>query len=119
MEDTSLIKARAAALALADVVEAHGGLKVTVIDLSRLTIWTDFFVIATVTSTTHMKGVMKFVKDFFDENEISGYRRSSAREDEEWLLVDCGDFVLHLMNQRARDFYELEKLWFQGDTVKP
>jgi ribosome-associated protein len=105
-------------IGLAEIVERHGGNKVVVLDLSRLAIWTDFFVIATVTSTTHMRGLMKFVKDFLNENNVPVYRRSTAREDEEWLLVDCGDFVLHLMNQRARDFYELEKIWFQAETIR-
>jgi ribosome-associated protein len=118
MEDTSSINTRETALALARVVEKHGGLKIIVLDLSSLAVWTDYFVIATVTSTAHMRGVIKFVKDFLDEKGVETYRRSSTREDEEWLLVDCGDFVLHLMNQRTRDFYELEKLWFQAESIQ-
>jgi ribosome-associated protein len=118
MEGMSSTNSRKVALELAALAEAHGGLNVVVLDMGTLASWTDFFVIATVTSVTHMKGVMKFVKEFLAEKGVDVYRRSSAKEDEEWLLVDCGDIVLHLMNARAREFYELEKLWFQAERLK-
>jgi ribosome-associated protein len=39
-------------------------------------------------------------------------------EDEEWCLVDYGDFVVHIMGARAREFYELETLWFGAEMTK-
>jgi ribosome-associated protein len=43
--------------------------------------------------------------------------RSSLADDDEWLLVDLGAIVVHVMTERARAFYELEKLWFQSPSL--
>jgi ribosome-associated protein len=37
---------------------------------------------------------------------------------DDWKLLDCGDFVVHLMSSRAREFYDLEKLWFQAERTE-
>ena len=98
--------------ALGELLAEHNGQNTAVLDLRGMNMWTDFFVIATVTSRTHAQGLLKALWEFARANgaEIRHGRRK-AEADGEWNLVDFGPVVVHLMSEKARDFYELERLW--------
>ena len=98
------------------LLQEHNGQDVCVLDLRGMNNWTDFFVIATVTSKTHMDGLERHIKEFCRGNEIEILRTSPRRNsrsaiDDEWRLIDLGWAVIHLMNKRVREFYELERIW--------
>jgi len=97
--------------AVGALLREHNGQDVSILDLREMNIWTDFFIIATVTSNTHMDGLEKHIKDFcrFENVEIFGSSRKST--DDQWRLIDLGSIIVHLMNRNAREFYELERLW--------
>jgi len=112
MEDMSFDKTREKAVALGKLRCDHKGIDALVMDLSGLNAWTDYFVIATVTSSTHLKGLQKHVKDFAQAEDIDILRRQrKVAADDEWNLIDMGSIVVHLMTARSRSFYELERLW--------
>lgn len=112
MEDMSFAKEREHAVALAKVLSDHKGIDAVVMDLTGLNAWTDYFVIATVTSSTHLKGLQKHVKDFASAEGLDILRRQrKVASDDEWNLIDMGSIVVHLMTSRSRSFYELERLW--------
>ena len=106
------------ALEIAHLIEDYKGENVKVIDVSELNSWTDYFVIATVTSASHWKGLYKHVKDYVKENdlEINVPNRKVASGDD-WNLIDIGPIVVHLMSAEARAFYDLEKLWYGGTVL--
>ncbi len=95
------------------VVKALEDLKaqnITVIDVRDLTTVTDSLVIASGTSDRHVKSLAASV---VSQTAIAGYQ-SLGREGErdgEWVLVDLGDVIVHVMLPRVREFYGLEKLW--------
>jgi ribosome-associated protein len=104
---------------LAKLLSEHRGMEVTALDLREINGWTDFFVIATVSSAAHLQGLERHIKEFCGERDIAilrGSRRSGAAE-EEWRLIDLGFLVVHLMNRRTRDFYELERLWSAAPVI--
>jgi ribosome-associated protein len=110
------------ALALGELLRNARGLDVAALDLRGLNSWTDFFVIATVTSDAHRSGLERHVKDFARENGLEILRRSSRPPggvEEEWSLIDLGDIVVHLMTEKARLFYELERLWGAAPLKPP
>jgi len=102
------------AFAIASILADHKAQDVTVLDVREIAGWTDFFVIATSTSITHMRGLSRFVDEQLDAEKIKALNRSVANNDETWLLQDIGDVVVHIMSKEARSFYELEKLWFKA-----
>jgi ribosome-associated protein len=106
------------ALALATTMADHNGAEVVILDVSVQAGWTDRFVIATATSSAHLRGLARFVDEELARLGLSRLNRSSFSEDEEWLLIDLGFVVVHIMTERARSFYELEKLWFQSPATK-
>jgi ribosome-associated protein len=94
------------------------GADVVVMDMRPLNFWTDFFVIATVTSNTHLAGLQRHIKDYSAENGLEILRRSRRPEqDDEWCLLDLGGIIIHLMTERARSFFELERLWSAAPVI--
>jgi len=95
------------------LLEEHKGADVLVLDLRPMNTWTDFFVIATASSNTHLDGLERHIKDYVREHDLEIIRHStrSPSHDDEWRILDLGTIVIHLMSGRTRSFYELERLY--------
>lgn len=102
---------------VAQFIDDRKGIDTIAIDISKQSSFTDYFVIATVTSWAHLKGLHKELKGFLKERGALSFNQHKILRDESWVLIDCGDIVIHLMNREMRDFYELESLWFSGTVV--
>ena len=102
---------------IAKLIEEHKGEDITVLYVGTISSWTDFFVIATVRSTTHSKGLFRELKSFLKAQDVTIINNSRAISGGGWILLDCGNFIIHLMEKDERNFYELEKLWFNGTTL--
>ncbi|MFQ3547805.1 MAG: ribosome silencing factor [Termitinemataceae bacterium] len=114
----SLTKRAELACLLANMIADHKGQQVVVLDLRSLHSWTDFFIIATVTSTTHQVGLQKHIKEFAKVSDLEILRHQrKVPADDEWSLIDMGDIVVHLMSERSRVFYDLERLWSEAPVL--
>lgn len=103
---------------LAKVIAEHKGQNVIVLDLRALNTWTDFFIISTVTSSTHQQGLQRHIKEFAQADHIDILRRQrKAPAEDEWNLIDMGTIVVHLMTEKARSFYDLERLWSEAPVL--
>ncbi len=107
MKETS----REAAEKLKTYLEDHKCTDVVAIDVSEECSWTDCFVIATVSSVGHLRGVVHQIWDEINELGLTVSNRHKSPETSGWELIDCGDIVIHLMSAELREFYNLEKLW--------
>jgi ribosome-associated protein len=74
----------------------------------------DFMVVASGTSTRHVKSIADEVVKFAKNLDVQPLGVEGERE-AEWVLVDLGDVVVHVMLPRVREFYALERLWTVGD----
>ncbi|MDR1024796.1 MAG: ribosome silencing factor [Treponema sp.] len=113
---------RDAALTLGALLHDHRALDAVVLDLRGSNSWTDFFVIATATSISHLEGLERHIKDFCREQGLEILRHSprpSLAVEDDWRLTDLGNVVVHLMSERARNFYELERLWSAAPRIFP
>ncbi len=99
---------------LAGLIAAHKGRDTVSLDLRALNTWTDFFIISTVSSSTHLKGLMRHIKECLQQLGLETIHKHTAADEDEWSFIDCGDIVIHLMSERARAFYDLERLWFEA-----
>jgi len=106
-------KTEDAARRLGALIADHKGSEVKVLDIRGRNSWADFFVIATVSSSTHSKGLQRHVHEALKELDLSiRPTRRKSPDGEDWTLIDLGDIVVHLMTAPARSFYDLEKLWY-------
>ena len=106
-------------LSICKLLEEHKGTEVTALDLRDLHLWTDFFIIATVSSNTHLQGLFRHIKEFAEREGITVQRRTQKEESGGWNLVDLGTAVIHLMTAQSREFYELEELWSSAGHIYP
>ena len=86
---------------------------VTLLDLRNLSTATDFFLIATGRSDTHVSAIADHL---IDELKKEGVRPAGVEglRGGRWVLVDYVDVVVHIFHPAAREFYQLERLW--GDA---
>jgi ribosome-associated protein len=87
---------------------------VTEIDVRGKTSVTDYMVVASGTSTRHVKSIADEVVRFAKKTGVMPLGVEGERE-AEWVLVDLGDVIVHVMLPRVREFYALERLWTVGD----
>ena len=109
---TSLETAKMAVKAL----DSKKALDIKVIKIQDISAIADYFVIATGTSSTHVKAIADEVEAQLDEAGISvshveGYRSNS------WILLDYVDVVVHVFSDEAREYYDLERLWQDGEII--
>ncbi len=111
-------KTAEAAVAVGKLLRDYKANNVVVLDITGRNSWADFFVIATVSSATQSQGLQRQV---LSEIKDLGLELRPARrkipDGDEWVLIDLGDVIVHLMSETARAFYDLEKLWFGAPNL--
>lgn len=104
------------AVIAAKAISSKKGLDIQVIEISDISVLADYMVIATGTSSTHVKALADEVEYKLDEagisvSHIEGYRSNS------WILLDYVDVIVNVFSDEAREFYDLDRLWQDGKPV--
>jgi ribosome-associated protein len=90
-------------------------LDVVVLDLRGLSSITDYFVICSGTSDTHVEGIAENIEEMLDDQRVKLWHREGTKK-ASWVLMDYIDVIVHVFTKDAREFYSLERLW--GDAPK-
>ncbi len=105
------------ALVLAKALDSRKGIDIKVLETGHLTTLADYFVLCSATSTTQIKALAdaceKVMKEEYDEtpHHVEGHRGGT------WVLLDFSAVVVHIFNEEAREFYDLERLWSDATPV--
>ncbi len=110
MSPTWLVAVRAA--------ESKKATDIKVLDLTGITSFADFFVICTGANQRQIQAISDEVNIQLKQQSgelpisVEGYNQA------EWVLADYGDLLVHIFSPRAREYYDLERLWRSAKTVE-
>jgi len=90
---------------------------IVVLDVRKISDFTDYMVIATGTSNRHVQSTADKVVDALRTQGVRTVGVEGGRTGD-WVLIDFGDVIAHVMREETRDFYNLEKLWSDAKLVK-
>ena len=99
--------------AIAVILDNKKGKKITTIDLSDKTVVADYFVIASAYSSTAVKALADAIEEELDKAGVYPLHRDV---DQKWVALDYGSVIVHVFYKETRDFYNLERLWSDGDN---
>ena len=90
---------------------------IAVLDVRKISDFTDYMVIATGTSNRHVQSSADKVVETLRGHGVRPVG-IEGKQLGDWVLIDLGDVVVHIMREQTRDFYNLEKLWSDAKLVK-
>ena len=102
------------------VIESLENLKtknIVSIDVSKRSSFTDYLLIGTGTSSTHIKAISNEVIENIKNNGLGDFIKG-VESNNEWVLIDLYDVVVNIMLQDTREFYSLEKLWSVENSLR-
>lgn len=90
---------------------------VRVLDISEVSVMADLFIIASGSSTKQVKALGDHVDEAlgragYESKDIEGY------EGAKWILMDYGDIIVHIFDDENRKFYDLERIWRDGQQIE-
>jgi ribosome-associated protein len=88
----------------------------TVLDLRGISTFTDFFLMFTGSNRRQVQAISDEIVEQLKRNG-SPAARVEGYQNAEWILIDYGDFVVHVFEEKARRFYDLERLWREASRL--
>ena len=111
--DVTTLARRAAAICV-----DHKADDVVLLDLHGVTDMTDYFIVASGTSDTHVRSVAQHVLETLAKDGVRAQSVEGLPQGR-WVLLDYVDFVVHVFAEKARRYYELERLWKSAKRLGP
>ena len=101
-----------------NALDEKKGEDIKVIDISGISVMSDYFVIASGGSITQINALAENVEEKLHK---AGYsmQRIEGNQSSTWILLDFGDVVIHIFDREDRLFYDLERIWSDGKLIDP
>lgn len=97
-------------------MEEKKGEEITVLDISHVSSFSDFFILCNGTSDRMLRSLSDAVVETA-HRDYSLRTRVEGTPEDGWVLVDLGDIIVHLFSPDQRDYYQLEQLWSNARVV--
>lgn len=109
---------REIALNAAQILHDKGAQNITVLDVSKLTVITEFMVIASGRNALQARALAEHLEEGLQTTGISPIHKD-GHPGSRWLVLDYGAVFIHIFLPQERDFYHLDKLWEQENNRIP
>ena len=111
-----MLTSKDVAAAATRALDSKKGVGIQLIRVGDVTTLADYFLICTGTSNTHVKTLCDYVEATLEDLGETMLGREGHRGNT-WELLDFGCVVIHVFTNEARQFYDLERLWSDGETI--
>jgi|SRR5215213_1855733 len=98
--------------------EEKKAVNTVVLDLREIASFTEFFVITSGTNQRQVQAIADEIQEQLKKQLDSRPIRIEGYNTAEWILLDYGDFIAHVFDQKSREFYDLERLWRDARKVE-
>lgn len=102
---------------LIELINSKQGANLVVIDVVGLTTICDFIYVVTANSLVHSRSLSQYIIDFFNQNNLLKKNITSDLNNP-WVLIDGGNIIVNIFLKETREFYNLEKLYFNGKVIQ-
>lgn len=97
--------------------EEKKAVRTSVLDLREIASFTEFFIITSGTNQRQVQAIADEIEEQLKKQLGDRPVRTEGYSTAEWILMDYGDFIVHIFDQKAREFYDLERLWRDARKV--
>ena len=104
-------------LALAKILEEKKAKDTIILDIRKISIIADYFIISTAQSPAHSKTLLNTIIKKIKENGHKEALSYEGNENTGWILLDCDGIVVHLFSEEKRNYYHLEQLWQEAKEI--
>lgn len=113
---SNLLNPRKAAYAAANAAESKKGRETLVLDVRKITLIADYFVITGGDSANQIRAIVEAIDSTLIELG-AGRAIIEGKQEGRWALLDYGDVIVHVLHAKERDLYKLEQFWNQALIV--
>ena len=111
-----MLTAKEVALQVTKALDEKKGMDIKLLKIDHVSTLAEYFLICTGTSNTHVKTLCDFAEYAMEQMEEPLLGREGHRGNS-WELLDYGAVVIHVFTEEARQFYNLERLWADAESV--
>ena len=102
---------------IGEIIDNKKGQDIAILNVSKITSITDYYVIATANNTVHAKSLCDEIEDKLKPlgiapKNIEGYQSAM------WILMDFENVIVHIFYEDTRKFYDLERLWMDAERIE-
>lgn len=99
-----------------EAIDDKKGEDIVVLNIGKITSMADYFIIASASSERQVKAIADNVEDELGKEGLN-VKGKEGHSTARWILLDYGDFMVHVFHNEERDFYNLERLWKDASHV--
>ncbi len=105
------------AILFAGVLDEKKAKDIMILNIKKISFIADYFIISTAQSPSHLKTLSNTIVKKVKENDIKRNLNYEGSHYTGWVLLDCGDVVIHIFSEEKRDYYHLEYIWQEAERI--
>ena len=97
-------------------IDDKKAIDITIIDIAGVSVVADYFIIASASNPNQLEAILDAADKVMGEQGITP-KQIEGGKNSPWILMDYGDIIVHLFTEEGRDFYDIERIWRDGEAI--